>query len=159
MGRSTCRRQHAQKLFGQGVVADCTQPSAALLRAHGPEGGLSSAPPTSRRQFRESNAATYQYPNKKRTDQIRWTGVLSSRLLAEVGGSLQHGPVIAPERPEVQHGDIPTFDSVTQTHMVARPTYNWNPQYRAVQHSSLSYVTGDHDVKVGYQFNRGYINQ
>jgi outer membrane receptor protein involved in Fe transport len=67
--------------------------------------------------------------------------------------------VIAPERPEVQHGDIAAFDSVTQTHMVARPTYNWNPQYRAVQHSSLSYVAGDHDVKVGYQFNRGYINE
>ena len=111
------------------------------------------------RQFRESVTAIYQFPNKKHTEQLRWTGVLSSRLLAEVGGSFQHGPVIAPERPEVQHGDIPAFDSVTQTHMVARPTYNWNPQYRAVQQSSLSYVAGDHDVKVGYQFNRGYINE
>ena len=58
------------------------------------------------RQFRESVTAIYQFPNKKHTEQLRWTGVLSSRLLAEVGGSFQHGPVIAPERPEVQHGDI-----------------------------------------------------
>ena len=42
---------------------------------------------------------------------------------------------------------------------MARPTYNWNPQYRAFQNSTLSYVTGDHDVKIGYQFNRGYIHQ
>jgi hypothetical protein len=109
-------------------------------------------------QFYESRAAIYQYPNIKHNQQLRWTGTLSPRLFAEVGASLQKGPIIAPERPEVKHGDLPRFDSVTQTNMVARPTYNWNPQYRAFVQSSLTYVLSGHDFKFGYQFNRGYTH-
>jgi len=110
-------------------------------------------------QFYESRTAIYQYPNRKGDHQLRWTGLLSPKLLAEVGANLQEGPKWAVERPEVQHGDIPTFDAVTQLNGVARGTYNLNPQHRFFQHATLSYVTGDHDVKIGYQFNRGYIKQ
>ena len=55
-------------------------------------------------------------------------------------------------------GDVATFDAVTLVHGVARPTYATIPQYRAVLQPSFSYIVGDHDVKLGYQFNRGWQN-
>jgi hypothetical protein len=108
--------------------------------------------------FWESRAANYQYPNAKRLDQVRWTGVLSAKALAEFGASYMRGPMINLNRPEVKPGDIPVFDRVTLVNSVARGTYNSHPTSRTNVRSSLSYSAGTHDLKFGYELNRGYTD-
>jgi hypothetical protein len=112
--------------------------------------------PSETNTFWEPTAANYQYPNRKRLHQLRWTGALSSKLLAEVGASLMTGPMINMPRPELEHGDLPRFDRVTLVNHVARGSYNTHPTSRTILRPSLSYVTGSHDFKFGYEFNRGY---
>ena len=56
----------------------------------------------------------------------------------------------------MQHGDIPRFDAVTNQISVASPTYSLPTNtYKQVIQSSLSYVAGQHDLKVGWQMTRG----
>jgi hypothetical protein len=104
--------------------------------------------------FAESRATVRQAPNTKFAEQLRWTGALSGRMLAEVGASMQDGPLMMVHQPEVKEGDVPRFDSVTQANTVAWPTYNTTPQYRAVLQPSLSIIAGRHDLKFGYQYMR-----
>ena len=108
--------------------------------------------------FWQPNAANYQSPNLKYLYQTRWTGVLSPKLLAEVGMSFMTGPMINLPEPEVQKGDLAAFDRVTLVNSVARGYYDNEPQYRAVFRPSLSYVTGNHEFKFGYEYNRGHTH-
>ena len=76
-------------------------------------------------EFYESRWTEYQTPNDRYTDQARWTGVMSSRVLVEAGGSLYWGGQNIYPQPEVTAGDLSAYDSVTRTHMNSRPTYAW----------------------------------
>jgi hypothetical protein len=107
-------------------------------------------------EFYESRWTEHQTPNDRYTEQARWTGVMSSRVLAEAGASLYWGGQNIYPQPEVTAGDISAFDSVTRTHMNSRPTYAWISQHRAVVQPSLTLSAGRHDVKVGYQGTHGY---
>jgi hypothetical protein len=107
-------------------------------------------------QFYESRWTEHQTPNGRQTEQLRWTGAMSSRLLAEVGASLYWGGQNIYPQPEVGPGDLSSFDSVTQTHMTARPTYAWISQHRGVVQPTISYLKGAHDLKLGYQATHGY---
>ena len=110
-------------------------------------------------QFYESRWTEYQTPNARMIEQVRWTGALSSRLLAEVGSSVQWGAGAGVKpQPEVSPGDLSSFDSVTQTHMNSRPTYNTSPQHRAVLKPTLGIILGAHDLKVGYEATHSGAN-
>ena len=107
-------------------------------------------------EFYESRWTEYQTPNDRYTEQGRWTGVMSSRVLAEIGGSLYWGSQNIYPQPEVTAGDLSSYDSVTRTHMNSRPTYAWIKQHRAVLQPTLSVSAGGHDLKFGYQGSHGY---
>jgi len=107
-------------------------------------------------EFYESRWTEHQTPNDRYTDQVRWTGVMSQRVLAEVGGSVYWGGQNIYPQPEVTEGDLSSFDNVTRTHMVARPTYAWINQHRAVLQPTLTISANSHDVKFGYQGSHGY---
>ena len=57
--------------------------------------------------------------------------------------------------PEVQDGDISRFDAVTNTYTVALPTYRDNAMFRDQVLGSVSFFTGRHDIRFGYQFIDG----
>ncbi len=81
----------------------------------------------------------------------RWTSVLSPRMVVDVAGSTTVMAVPNLPQKEVQHGDIPSFDSVTRVNTVAAGSYSQFNARRTNIASSLNYVAGTHDVKVGYQ--------
>ena len=58
-------------------------------------------------------------------------------------------------RPEVQPGAIAVFDSLRRAHMVAQEVYEVSRDRRTVAHGSLSYFTGRHDLKAGFQWDNG----
>jgi hypothetical protein len=107
-------------------------------------------------EFYESRWTEYQTPNDRYTEQTRWTGVLSTRVLAEAGASLYWGGQNIYPQPEVTAGDLSAYDSVTRTHMNSRPTYAWISQHRAVVQPSMTVSAGRHDIKLGYQGVHGY---
>jgi hypothetical protein len=83
----------------------------------------------------------------------KWTHVLSSRMVLDVGTATQKVQNNREPQPEVQPGDIPRFDSVTRTNTVALGNYNniaegWRTQFAA----SVSFLAGSHDIKVGHQY-------
>jgi hypothetical protein len=83
----------------------------------------------------------------------KWTHVLSSRMVLDVGSATQKVQNNREPQQEVQPGDIPRYDAVTRTNTVALGNYNniaegWRTQFA----SSLSFLTGNHDIKVGHQY-------
>jgi hypothetical protein len=89
----------------------------------------------------------------------KWTHVLSSRMVLDVGVASQKVQNNREPQPEVQPGDIPRFDSVTRTNTVALGNYNniaegWRTQFAA----SLSFIAGNHELKVGHQYINSVLN-
>jgi hypothetical protein len=109
-------------------------------------------------EFFENRALWFnnKYPT---VHQAKWTTTLSSKMVVDVAGSLMHGVDPFHQEPGVQPGDIPRYDSVLKNHTVANTNYYDNPGYRGVVLSSLTYVAGTHEVKVGYQYMRVMIGQ
>jgi hypothetical protein len=113
----------------------------------------------------QNGATTTQFSDTRATqfnNQKVWIGiyrfqeVLTSRLLFDVGGMHIASSNDKAPQPEVQHGDIPRFDAVTNQISVASPTYSLPTNtYKQVVQSSVSYVAGQHDLKVGWQLTRG----
>lgn len=90
---------------------------------------------------------------------LRWTDVLSSRAVLDVAGSLAYGNNNILPQPGLEPGALARFDAVTRVNTGARRTYTWNPGYRANIHTSLGYVAGSHDLKVGWQFIRSDVER
>jgi hypothetical protein len=85
----------------------------------------------------------------------RWTEVLSPRTALDVAGSWQNQHNDKVPQPEVQVGDIPRFDAVTNTRSVASPDYSFPTRgYKQQIIPSLTYVAGQHDFNVGYHYVR-----
>ena len=105
--------------------------------------------------FYESRA-TWDQTLETNLDQWRWTSTLSSRLLLDVSGSFSRTLQDLPPQKEVQQGDIPGLDLLTQTTLAAQPTYTEAHYNRGVVHASLSYVAGTHNLKAGYQWDLGH---
>jgi Carboxypeptidase regulatory-like domain len=100
-------------------------------------------------------AASYYNPSRNHYQLARWTDVLSSRMVLDVAGIQHYGQTNRQFQPGlVNHGDIPRFDSVTLVNTVAPATDEINRGRRGEVAASLSWVTGNHDVKFGYQFLR-----
>src|SRR5207237_314389 len=81
----------------------------------------------------------------------KWTSVLSNRLVLEVSGGDYYGLTPILQEPEVQAGDVPVWDSATNTYRVAMGTYSRTNPGTINLNASVSYSAGTHDVKVGYQ--------
>lgn len=104
-------------------------------------------------QFYESRAMLVQ-DLESPIDQIKWTSTPRSNLLFDVAASRYYPVIVRSQQPEVQPGDIPRFDAITNTFSVAQGSYPGRPAYpRYYLHGSLTYVVRNHDVKVGYQYN------
>ena len=104
--------------------------------------------------FFESRA-TWNQTLETNLDQARWTSTLSSRLLLDVSASFSRTLQDLPYQVEVQKGDVPGIDLLTQTTVVAMPTYSEAHYNRGVLHASMSYVKGAHNLKAGYQYDLG----
>ena len=55
-------------------------------------------------------------------------------------------------QPQVQPGDIPRFDAVTQVNSVAAAFYDINAGRKTNLQASFTYSAGSHDIKAGYDF-------
>jgi hypothetical protein len=89
----------------------------------------------------------------------KWTHVLSSRMVLDVGVASQKVQNNREPQAEVQPGDIPRFDAVTRQNTVALGNYNniaegWRTQFAA----SLSVVAGSHEIKVGHQYIKSVLD-
>ncbi|MBI4471270.1 MAG: TonB-dependent receptor [Acidobacteria bacterium] len=103
--------------------------------------------------FTENRAATAQLQDGH-TTVLKWSSTLSPRAVMDalVGYNIIYFPT-GPQ-PEVKPGDLSRFDIVTQVLSVAAPTYSYSPGSRAQVSASASYFTGQHDLKLGYQYER-----
>jgi flavin-binding protein dodecin len=105
-----------------------------------------------RTSFRES-AATWLQNNQNKLHQVKWTDAISSRMVMDASVSHYRSVLgCCNKQPEVQVGDIPIFDTVQRIQRVSMPTYQSGPQQRNNFLTSLSYLTGAHDLKIGYQY-------
>ena len=104
--------------------------------------------------FYES-AATHLQELEGHLNQARWTKTLSSKMVFDVSASNIKNYQPQVPRPEVKPGAIAQFDSLTRSHMVAQEVYEVSRDRRTVAHSSLSYFTGRHDLKAGFQWDNG----
>ena len=102
--------------------------------------------------FFESRA-TWNQTLETNLDQLRWTSTLSSRLLLDVSASFSRTLQDLPFQKEVRQGDVAGLDLLTQTTLVAMPTYAEAHYNRGVLHASVSYVAGAHNLKAGYQYD------
>ncbi|MBM3772561.1 MAG: TonB-dependent receptor [Acidimicrobiia bacterium] len=104
-------------------------------------------------QFYESRAMLVQ-DLESPIDQIKWTSAARSNLLFDVAASRYYPVIVRSQQPEVQPGDIPRFDAITNTFSVAQGSYPGRPVYpRYYLHGSMTYVLRNHDLKIGYQYN------
>ena len=101
--------------------------------------------------YAEGRARNYnfKYPD---VHQVKFTAPLYNRFLVDIAVSRFRADDWFGQRPEVKDGDISRFDAVTNTYTVALPTYRDNKMFRDVFNASLSYFSGRHDVKFGYQY-------
>ena len=83
--------------------------------------------------------------------QMKWTSVLPGSVLFETSASLLTGEEHGRPVPGVQLGTLPTFDVVTREHRGAVPSYLNRPATRTSWLAGLTFLTGAHDIKVGYQ--------
>ena len=110
-------------------------------------------------QFSESRATAYN-DGRVWINTNRFTDVLTNRLFLDVAGLIMSSHNDKGPQPEVQPGDIARFDNVTNTISVATGTYSmptWS--YKNLFQSSLTWVTGDHELKFGQQFTRSVRDQ
>ncbi|MBI4473663.1 MAG: TonB-dependent receptor [Acidobacteria bacterium] len=102
--------------------------------------------------FATSEVMTCQCPNSKAMTFLKWNAVLSPRLVAEAGASSFHGVNTYTPQGNVGPGALPTYDAITQYSTGADVAYGWEPNRRNMAIANLSYNTGSHDVRFGYQF-------
>ena len=87
--------------------------------------------------------------------QLKFTSTLGARAVVDVSYNRFRADDKFGQEPEVKGGDISRFDSVTGTYTVALPTYRDNAMFRDQLLASVSYFTGHHDIRFGYQFVDG----
>jgi len=93
-----------------------------------------------------------KYPD---VHQVKFTSSIRSRAVVDVSWSRFRADDKFGQEPEVQAGDISRFDAATNSYIVALPTYRDNAMFRDQLLTSVSYFTGRHDIRFGYQFIDG----
>jgi hypothetical protein len=106
-------------------------------------------------QFIEPQAAFQQTTPLGYTAQAKWTATLSDRLLLETGLSAFFLHYKTGYEPGVTPNDIAKID-FTQSTLTNAVVYDYDSfAERRTLSSALTYVTGSHNVKVGFQFGNG----
>jgi len=106
-------------------------------------------------QFIESRAAILQETPNSYVAGVKATTTISSKLFFENGLSLIHITSHRGPQKEVAPTDIPKIDFVRSTLTNAWTNDLLNRSFMGRLNSSLSYVTGAHNLKVGLQYGRG----
>ena len=91
--------------------------------------------------------------------QATWSAPLSSKLLAEAGIGVVHGSWPQESQPEVGPNDVSIMEQSTGIrfgNLATRRYHQHVPRYS--QRGSLSYVTGSHALKGGFQFEESKAN-
>jgi hypothetical protein len=101
--------------------------------------------------FADSRARQYndKYPD---VHQVKFTSPFRSNKVVDISYSRFRADDVFGSRPEVMPGDVATMDTTTQVTAIALPTYNANAMFRDLLRGSVSYFTGAHDFKAGYEF-------
>jgi len=107
--------------------------------------------------FVDPRAARWQNSHAYIT-QLKWNHEASSKLLfdAMIGYSTNDVPYIPTDK-SITKGDtsiISHLDIATSTVTVANAFYQYAPITNGRINASMSYFTGSHDIKAGYQFSR-----
>ena len=99
----------------------------------------------------EPRASVVQRTPSSWVGTAKWTSTLSSKLLVEAGVSIIRYNYTLYPQPEVKPTDISQMDLTTGTVTNAATNYihNWFSMYRFA--GSVSYVTGSHAFKFGYE--------
>jgi hypothetical protein len=95
-----------------------------------------------------------KYPD---VHQVKYTSTFGSRLVVDASWSRFRADDRFDLEPQVNAGDISRFDAVSSAYTVALPTYHDNSEFRDQILTGLSYFTGRHDIRFGYQYMNGGI--
>ena len=106
-------------------------------------------------QFIESRAAILQETPNSYVAGAKVTSTLSNKVLTEVGLSLVHITSHRGPQEEVAATDIPRIDFIRSTLTNSWTNDLLNRSFMGRLNSSVSYVTGAHNLKVGLQYGRG----
>jgi hypothetical protein len=117
-------------------------------------------------QFVETGATT-RNPKWPQLHQVKWTTPLRSKMVLDVSGSLNRVDDYQPWPKEADtaactsaanhfgctNGVIAGVDLGTNTLLRVLPAYRDLPNTRVFLQSSVGYFAGQHDIKLGYQFD------
>ena len=106
-------------------------------------------------QFIESRAAILQETPNSYVAGVKGTSTLSNKLLFEAGLSLIHITSHRGPQEEVAPTDIPVIDFIKSTLTRSWTNDLLNRSFMGRLTSSVWYVTGAHNLKVGLQYGRG----
>ncbi len=105
--------------------------------------------------FVQPEAAMTQYPKINYIAQSKWTSTLSNKLLLEAGLSWLINHSTTGYRPETKPTDVTKYD-FTKSVLFNAPIYDQTSNTRVFSGMvALSYVTGQHNFKVGVQLRGG----
>src|SRR3984893_16645360 len=95
-----------------------------------------------------------KYPD---VHQVKYTSTFGSRLVVDASWSRFRADDLFDREPQVNVGDISRFDAVSNAYTLALPTYHDNSEFRDQILTGLTYFTGRHDIRFGYQYMNGGI--
>ncbi|HUF66725.1 MAG TPA: TonB-dependent receptor [Gemmatimonadaceae bacterium] len=101
------------------------------------------------------SAATRKQELEPHLNQVRWTRTFSSRIVLDISGSNIKNYQPRREADDVAPGAIAGYDSLRRAHLTANPIYEVTRDRRTVAHATLGYFAGRHDLKAGFQWDRG----
>lgn len=101
------------------------------------------------------SAATRKQELEPHLNQVRWTKTFSSQVVVDISGSNIKNYQPRREADDVAPGDIAGYDSLRRAHLTANPVYEVTRDRRTVAHATLGYFAGRHDLKAGFQWDRG----
>lgn len=102
--------------------------------------------------FADSRARNYN-PKFATFNQVKFTSAQGSRLVTDVTYGRMGAYDNFGSQPEVNVGDVATFDTVTQVSGVALPTYDVRNTYRHNVVASVTWIAGQHEIKSGYEWS------
>jgi len=104
--------------------------------------------------FAESRARNLndKYPD---VHQVKFTSTLSNRAVIDVSYSRFRADDKFGQEPEVKDGDISRFDAITNTYLVALPSYRDNAMHRDGLYTNMDVLSGSHSIRFGFQYIKG----
>jgi hypothetical protein len=107
--------------------------------------------------FADSQARNFndKYPD---AHQVKFTSPIGTKMVADVSYNRFRADDKFGQRPEVASDAISRFDSVLGgsggTYTVALPVYRDNQMLRDQLYSSISFFSGGHDIRLGFQYTK-----